>query len=385
MTHRRRPSTTAVAGALALGALLLAGCGGSDDGSADRTPVEEAQADVDRAQEDRDEAATAFDESSDAFCGDAEDLITVVDEYGRALHADQVTVGEVRSGADDITSAREDAGGSANDAVEDHGALVEAEADLAEAQAELAAAKDAEAGQSTTTSAPSSTTTAPPLVPKETTDRVAAAEQVLETTAKSIDDDTPVVDAGIRLSSAAFAVEVAWLRLFADAGCLAGDQQAQAIEAVVAYTTALQQDLTTAGYYDGEIDGVYGPSTVAAVEALQKAAQLPVTGLVDAATEQALDAAVAETAGAAAAGATTRTAAVQGALKALGYWDGPTDGEPSPALADAVAQLQTDLGLEPTGTIDPATLDAVAAAVEGAKESSTTTTDPASATTTTTG
>ena len=62
--------------------------------------------------------------------------------------------------------------------------------------------------------------------------------------------------------------------------------------AVADYTTSLQTSLQTAGYYDGPIDGVYGPSTVAAVEALQTDAELPVTGVVDQATAAALTAAV---------------------------------------------------------------------------------------------
>ena len=60
--------------------------------------------------------------------------------------------------------------------------------------------------------------------------------------------------------------------------------------AVSAYTTALQQDLTDAGHYAGAIDGVYGPQTVAAVEDLQEANGLPVTGTVDKATAEALQA-----------------------------------------------------------------------------------------------
>ena len=49
-----------------------------------------------------------------------------------------------------------------------------------------------------------------------------------------------------------------------------------------------RQSLRDAGYYDGEVDGVYGPATVDAVEALQKAHGLPITGTVDKATAAAL-------------------------------------------------------------------------------------------------
>ena len=82
---------------------------------------------------------------------------------------------------------------------------------------------------------------------------------------------------------------MSWLRLFSDAGCLADEQQKQAEAAVRDYTKALQQSLLDAGYYDGEVDGVYGPATVDAVESLQKAHELPVTGTVDKATAAALE------------------------------------------------------------------------------------------------
>jgi peptidoglycan hydrolase-like protein with peptidoglycan-binding domain len=84
---------------------------------------------------------------------------------------------------------------------------------------------------------------------------------------------------------------MAWLNLLADAGCLTDEQTKEATGAVREYTAALQTNLKTAGYYEGKIDGVYGPQTVDAVETLQEDAGLPVTGLVDVATAEALDAA----------------------------------------------------------------------------------------------
>jgi peptidoglycan hydrolase-like protein with peptidoglycan-binding domain len=124
------------------------------------------------------------------------------------------------------------------------------------------------------------------------------------------------------------------------------------------YTVALQQDLADAGYYKGEVDGVYGPETVEAVQALQKANGLPETGTMDKATEAALRAEL-EAAGAAAAQEEmASTAALQQTLKLAGYWDGPVDGVWSDELTDALKEFQTDLGVEPTGEVDAATVAA---------------------------
>ena len=82
---------------------------------------------------------------------------------------------------------------------------------------------------------------------------------------------------------------MSWLRLLADACCLTDDKAVQAEAAVREYTAALQQSLLDAGDDDGEVDGVYGPATVDAIEGLQQAHGLPVTGTVDKATAAALE------------------------------------------------------------------------------------------------
>ena len=120
----------------------------------------------------------------------------------------------------------------------------------------------------------------------------------------------------------------------------------QAEAAVRAYTTALQQSLLDAGHYDGEVDGVYGPATVDAVVALQKAHGLPTTGTLDKATAAALEGELAAKGGAIAEEAVASTAAVQQTLKLAGFWDGPVDGEWTPALTEALKDFQTALGVE---------------------------------------
>lgn len=124
-----------------------------------------------------------------------------------------------------------------------------------------------------------------------------------------------------------------------------------------------------------------------AVEALQTGAGLPVTGFVDEATAVALSEAVAGVSGAATNEAAVHTAAVQSALKLAGYWPGAIDGEWTPELTEALKTLQTDLGTEPTGEVDTATLRALQSAIDAATEpgESTTSTTTSGETTTTTG
>jgi peptidoglycan hydrolase-like protein with peptidoglycan-binding domain len=137
---------------------------------------------------------------------------------------------------------------------------------------------------------------------------------------------------------------------------IAGAEAAQ--EAKQAVATA-EQELAAADDYQGEIDGVYGPTTVDAVSALQKKHGLPVTGTVDKATDAALRADLAAKGGAAASQEVASTAAVQQTLKLAGHWSGPVDGAWTPALTEALKAFQTELGVKPTGAVDAATVAAV--------------------------
>ena len=197
-----------------------------------------------------------------------------------------------------------------------------------------------------------------PAADPATVARVEQAESEFAAAQAGITDRTPLVQAGEQFNSAAVALQMAWLQLFAEVGCLTDAQQEQASDAVREYTAALQQDLADAGYYDGEVDGVYGPETVAAVEALQKANGLPQTGTMDKATEAALGAELEAAGGAAAQEEMASTAALQQTLKLAGYWDGPVDGQWSDELTAALKELQADLGVEPTGEVDAATITA---------------------------
>lgn len=338
----------------------LAGCSG------EVSDVERAEAKVSAKEDAVANAQDAFSAASDEFCDAAEGYIEALDRYGDVLEDTAPTVGDVRTAGADLAEPREDSLDGAQAAVDAQADLASAQQQLAEARAELAAA---EAGP-TGTPAPVDTTmpSTSALAPAATVDRVEQAESDFADASSDVTDDTPLSDASELFNSAAVALEMAWLRLFADAGCLADEQREQAEAAVRAYTTALQQELATAGYYTGAADGIYGPLTVQAVESLQQAHGLPVTGTVDKATAEALQAELIALGGAAAQDAVTSTAAVQQTLKLTGFWDGPVDGVWTPELTEAVAALQVELGVEPTGTVDAATIAAFENAISGLQQ-----------------
>ena len=148
------------------------------------------------------------------------------------------------------------------------------------------------------------------------------------------------------------------MSLFVDGGCATDEQVANADKALGTYVLSLQQDLADAGYYKGEIDGIYGPQTTQAVADLQKANGLPETGKIDKATAEALQGDLVEKGVEEAGEELVTTAAVQQTLKLLGFWDGPIDGVWSDELTDAVKDVQKELGVEETGEIDAETLAA---------------------------
>ena len=198
--------------------------------------------------------------------------------------------------------------------------------------------------------------------------RVKQAETEFTAAQKGISAQTPLRQAAQQFNAAAVALEMSWLALFADAGCLTDEAQKSAQKAVHDYTAALQQSLSDAGHYSGKVDGVYGPSTVDAVQSLQKAHGLPVTGTVDKATQAALQADLQAKGGAAAQQELASTAAVQQTLKLAGFWDGPVDGQWTPALTEALKEFQTELDVPATGTVDAATVAALEKAIAKAKQ-----------------
>jgi peptidoglycan hydrolase-like protein with peptidoglycan-binding domain len=207
------------------------------------------------------------------------------------------------------------------------------------------------------------------LAPTATVTRVKQAETDFRGASAGISDETPLRAAAQQFNAAVVALEMSWLKLFVDAGCVTDERQKHAQAAVEAYTVALQTSLATAGYYSGKVDGVYGPKTVDAVQALQKAHGLPVTGTLDKASSLALQGDVQAKGGQAAQQALASTAAVQQTLALAGFWTGPVDGQWTPALTEALKAFQTELGVPPTGTVDAATVAAFEKALKQAKQS----------------
>jgi peptidoglycan hydrolase-like protein with peptidoglycan-binding domain len=205
------------------------------------------------------------------------------------------------------------------------------------------------------------------LAPSATVNRVEQAETELSAVQEGITEETPLAQASEQFNAAVVALEMSWLRLFSDAGCLTDEQRKQAEAAVRDYTASLQQSLRDTGYYEGEVDGVYGPATVDAVESLQEAHDLPTTGTVDKATAAALEEDLAAEGGATAQEALVTTTAVQQTLRLAGFWDGPVDGEWTPELTEALKDFQTELGVKPTGSVDAATIAALEKAIADAQ------------------
>jgi peptidoglycan hydrolase-like protein with peptidoglycan-binding domain len=336
-----------LAASAGVAALALAGCGGGD-GNARATVAENR---VENKQQALDDANTELTKKVDEFCRSTASYITALDRYGDVLTTTAPTVGDVTEAGADLAEPRSDVLTGAEQVRDAKEAVATAEKELAEAKAALSSASPS----GSSAPAPSAT----PPVSAATVDRVKQADADFATAQQGVTAQSPLQDASEQFNAAAVALEMAWLRLFDEAGCLPEDKQEQARQAARDYTLALQKSLAGADYYQGEIDGVYGPTTVDAVSALQEKHGLPVTGTVDKATDAALQAELAAKGGAQAQQATASTAAVQQTLKLAGHWPGPVDGTWTPALTEALKAFQTELGVKATGTVDAATIAAV--------------------------
>lgn len=106
-----------------------------------------------------------------------------------------------------------------------------------------------------------------------------------------------------------------------------------------ALTAAVQVQLQALGYFDGAIDGIYGPLTVEAVMAFQEAAGITADGAYGPETEDALVEAVQAD--------KDFVELIQEDLKAAGFYSGPIDGDYGAGTEKAVTALQEQCDLEP--------------------------------------
>jgi peptidoglycan hydrolase-like protein with peptidoglycan-binding domain len=352
-------------GAPTLGLLLSLVVAVAATGCSSDTATRAAQAKVSAKERALADAQSTAKAKSAQACTATATYISAVDRYGDVLSQTTTTVGDVKTAGDDLGEPRSDAVSAGEEAVAARDAVTVAEQELADAKAALAAASAAAA--SVPPSKPASASPSPSASATEPTEptelsqavlRVQQAEDEFKAAQRSVTDATPLSQAATQFNAAAVALEMAWLQLFSEMGCLTADQQEKAQAAVHDYTAGLQQQLTDAGYYQGKVDGVYGPATSDAVQTLQKTHSLPVTGWLDKASQDALLADLAAKGGATAQAAVASTSALQQTLKLAGFWDGPVDGQWTPALTEALKKAQTELGVPATGAVDAATITA---------------------------
>lgn len=137
----------------------------------------------------------------------------------------------------------------------------------------------------------------------------------------------------------------------------------------------LQRQLAGLGLEPGPVDGRYGPTTTGAVKRFQDANDLPVHGVADSLTLNALRAHISDRPFT---GRIERVKKLQRHLTALGLEPGPVDGRYGPATTEAVTRFQQRHRLPMDGIADPHTLNALRKDIEQIPTPNQTTT-PASA------
>lgn len=130
---------------------------------------------------------------------------------------------------------------------------------------------------------------------------------------------------------------------------------------------AVQDALHRAGVYNGTVDGVWGQDSQAALQQFQQTHSLQVTGQMNPATAQALGldtSRLLQIAPPQEAPPPMRLGPdairnIQGRLQQMGYYHGGLDGQWGPETQQALATLQQQRGLQPTGQLNPATVSAM--------------------------
>jgi peptidoglycan hydrolase-like protein with peptidoglycan-binding domain len=132
----------------------------------------------------------------------------------------------------------------------------------------------------------------------------------------------------------------------------------------------VQQRLRQSGFYSGEVDGVWGQSTQAALEKFQQNHNLQVTGSLNQSTLTILGMDPNTIVGQRTEAPTSSTAAaqpldrpvvreIQARLRRQGFYSGGTDGVWGPGTQQALERFQRARGLQVTGDANPMTLSAL--------------------------
>jgi peptidoglycan hydrolase-like protein with peptidoglycan-binding domain len=127
----------------------------------------------------------------------------------------------------------------------------------------------------------------------------------------------------------------------------------------------LHQELTTLGYYHGEIQELYTPETREAVRAFQAAKNLTPSGIADGQTRRAIVTALKTGYVVPSVGTQSlelregstgeRVTTLQSRLKELGFFSGTPTGYFGPATKASVIAFQTSRGIDPIGVVGPKT------------------------------
>ncbi|HEX2942814.1 MAG TPA: peptidoglycan-binding domain-containing protein [Rhodopila sp.] len=132
---------------------------------------------------------------------------------------------------------------------------------------------------------------------------------------------------------------------------------------------AVQQHLRHAGAYGGNVDGVWGPDSAAALQRFQASHQLQATGQMNQATAEALGLDTTRLLGTQEAQVpplpspetlqASSVRAIQERLRSLGFYTGGVDGVWGQSTQSAIQQFQQNRGLQPNGQLNQATVSAM--------------------------
>jgi hypothetical protein len=127
---------------------------------------------------------------------------------------------------------------------------------------------------------------------------------------------------------------------------------------------AMQGELAKAGYYTGQVDGIFGTMTIAAIKSAQRAAGLTIDGVYGPATHQAVIAVITGDDSSSQSSYSSKfIVEVQGDLKQLGYYKGAVDGLYGPKTIAAIKTFQKARAIAVTGNIDQGTYSYIIAAL----------------------